>query len=568
MMSLGHAQSPQFSDVPMEHYRLFDLRLGEFYGFLDRELEKIDSFYRVKEAEASRRLELLEEQLREMKDRRIAQVSAAEQEQARAEQTSHTKSMNGIHKDGSSHQTDKSISMPWGNPSKMIERLREGRIGKDSQALTRLGPTQLKDSSRPNRSVADDRRDFTRRKHQDDVPYRVAKRKLKLALQEFYRGLELLKSYALLNQTAFRKINKKCEKAIQAKQSGQYMIQKVNRAHFVKSELLDNFLVTVENLYAQYFERGNHKVAVNKLRRKLGVSDLSGNVFRNGLLLASGFILSVEAVVNASNLFIRRLDPEHTQVSFLLQLYAGYFLSLLLFMLFCLDCRVWSRAKINYVFVFEFDTRHNLDWRQLSELPCFFFFLEGLTMWLNFYFGPTNRMFLYWPVLLVGLSAAVLFLPARLLYHRSRAWWAYSNFRLVLAGLYPVEFRDFFLGDMFCSLTYAMGNVEVFFCLYAHRWQDMDQCNSSNSRLLGFLSCLPGIWRALQCIRRYYDTRNVFPHLVNCGKYTCTIMFYMTLSIYRIDRSWSLQALFIAFATINSVYCCGFCPLSSIRNPS
>jgi hypothetical protein len=27
----------------------------------------------------------------------------------------------------------------------------------------------------------------------------------------------------------------------------------------------------------------------------------------------------------------------------------------------------------------------------------------------------------------------------------------------LLAGIYPVEFRDFFLGDMFCSQTYAMG---------------------------------------------------------------------------------------------------------------
>lgn len=31
------------------------------------------------------------------------------------------------------------------------------------------------------------------------------------------------------------------------------------------------------------------------------------------------------------------------------------------------------------------------------------------------------------------------------------------QFRLLLAGIYPVEFRDFFLGDMYCSLTYAMG---------------------------------------------------------------------------------------------------------------
>jgi len=39
-----------------------------------------------------------------------------------------------------------------------------------------------------------------------------------------------------------------------------------------------------------------------------------------------------------------------------------------LFLLFCLACRVWHLSKINYVFVFEYDTRHHLDWRQLAEV--------------------------------------------------------------------------------------------------------------------------------------------------------------------------------------------------------
>lgn len=37
-------------------------------------------------------------------------------------------------------------------------------------------------------------------------------------------------------------------------------------------------------------------------------------------------------------------------------------------MLFCLDCMIWSRAKINYSFIFEYDSRHTLDWRQLAEV--------------------------------------------------------------------------------------------------------------------------------------------------------------------------------------------------------
>lgn len=33
---------------------------------------------------------------------------------------------------------------------------------------------------------------------------------------------------------------------------------------------------------------------------------------------------------------------------------------------------VWTRAKINYAFVFEYDTRHTLDWRQLTEVRFLF----------------------------------------------------------------------------------------------------------------------------------------------------------------------------------------------------
>jgi hypothetical protein len=101
----------------------------------------------------------------------------------------------------------------------------------------------------------------------------------------------------------------------------------------------------------------------------------------------------------------------------------------------------------------------------------------------------------------------------------------------------------------------ASQNIELFFCLYGHGWDNPPQCNSSHSRALGFLTTLPAIWRLLQCLRRYKDTRNVFPHLVNCGKYGMTVLYYMTLSLYRIENSHGNLALFITFAAINSFYC-------------
>ena len=71
-------------------------------------------------------------------------------------------------------------------------------------------------------------------------------------------------------------------------------------------------------------------------------------------------------------------------------------------------------------------------------------------------------------------------------------------------------------------------------------------------------------------MRRYHDTRMVFPHIANSGKYLCTVLYYMTLSIYRIEKGalqvqdpkndalprgvLTAKAFFIFFATLNSIY--------------
>lgn len=60
--------------------------------------------------------------------------------------------------------------------------------------------------------------------------------------------------------------------------------------------------------------------------------------------------------------------------------------------------------------------------------------------------------------------------------------------------------------------------------------------------------------RFLQCIRRYRDTRNIFPHLVNCGKYTASILAGVFLSVYRLNNTRSNMAIFVAFSTVNGIY--------------
>ena len=572
--SLRATEQQRHVDVALEAYREVDFRQAEFFFFLDKEMSKIETFYKSKEDAAQERLKMLREQLHIMRYRRLEEVMATEQKH-------HL--LHGHH--GQSGNANGPPAQPNGNapqPNKKayrrahplkasfdltreaLDKIRTGHVGKTSQAMEQLGTPHPLQPARGLREQQDSpvHQDYTHRAP-NDPPYRTARRKLKIALVEFYRGLELLKNYTLQNRTAFRKINKKFDKT--AHKPGEtlvgsgkgvgYMGEKVNKAHFVTSSTPDDLLQEVEDLYARYFERGNHKVAVGKLRAKMkGEGDYYGAVFRAGLLLAAGIVLGLQGLVDGS----LRLHENHepTQTSYLFQIYAGYFLMLLLVGLFCLDAAVFARYRVNYQFIFEFDTRHTLDWKQLCELPAWFAFLLGLMMWLNFSLvAGGEAMYVYWPVVLVGLSLILLCLPPPLFYFRSRGWFLESNFRILLAGLYPVEFRDFFLGDMFCSQTYAIGNMELFFCLYAQNWTDEPQCNSSNSRLMGFLQCLPGIWRLLQCFRRYHDS-GLWTHLANGLKYTCTIVQYMSLSLWRIKKpSTGLEVFFILCAGTNSLYC-------------
>ena len=312
--------SPRSRDVPLEIYREFDARQADFFDFLDQQLEKIESFYKLKETQASTRLLLLRDQLHEMRDRRIQELRAVQL--AKEEAARHHKHPSFHHHpeqdDSGSHHHDSKLfsAVRWMKPIESAVGMGPAKVGKSTKFLQQHPSPAGPGSQRP-----DTWRDFTRRPtHPDDVPYRTAKRKLKLALQEFYRGLELLKAYALTNRTAFRKINKKYDKAVKARPTQRYMSEKVNKAWFVQSEVLEGQIVAVEDLYARYFERGNHKVAVGKLRSKTSrAGDYSGSVFRNGLLLAAGAVFGLQGLVYGAEYLYDQNPKIRIDTSYLLQ---------------------------------------------------------------------------------------------------------------------------------------------------------------------------------------------------------------------------------------------------------
>lgn len=431
----------------------------EFYQYMDSELEKVEGFYQLKEEQAGQRLSLLREQLHEMRNRRLQEMTV---EHSSDETTRLNPDSDSSHDRG----------VGWVQPI----RNKFFPPGPNSKALKNMPRTPYLSGGAEG---SEQRRDYIRRPENQEVSYRTAKRKLKSALQEFYRSLELLKSYALLNRTAFRKINKKFDKAANARPPLRYMNEKVNKAWFVNSDVLDGHIKAVEDLYARYFERGNRKLAAGKLRSlSRQPTDESGSSFLNGFLLGTGIVFTVQGLVYGSQILFDDDAVLRRHTSYLLQIYGGYFLMLLLYAFFCLNCWAWTKYKINYPFIFEFDQRSHIDWRRSAEFPSFFLLLFGVIMWINFSRYGEGDLYIYYPVILIGLTVLIILFPAPVLVPKSRRWFAYSHvsttrcpvdvptanfpqWRLLLAGIYPVEFRDFFLGDMYCSLTYAMAVCDL-----------------------------------------------------------------------------------------------------------
>lgn len=408
-------------------------REQEFFDFLDGELDKVETFYKQKEEQAGQRLSVLRDQLHEMRNRRANELA-----EVKRRKSGDTGNGHGHH-----IKINGEGAQGWMDPIKS----KIFKPGPNSKALMKMPRTPVFSGR-----LAESGRDYVKKPHDDDVPYRTAKRKLKLALQEFYRGLELLKSYTLLNRTAFRKLNKKYDKAVNSRPPYKYMNEKVNKSWFVNSDVLDSHLVAVEDLYARYFEKGNHKIAAGKLRRLTRrPKDVSGSTFVNGLFIGTGAVFTLQGLVYGVELLF---DPDpivREQTTYLMQLYGGYFLMLYLFALFCGDCYLWNKNKINYPFIFEFDPRHHLDWRELAAFPSFCLLLLGIFIWLNFTRYGSPDMFLYYPVLLIFFTLVLIFLPAPVLGHRSRKWFAYSHVSRFTTRSFPSTVTFICLDyDSFC----------------------------------------------------------------------------------------------------------------------
>ncbi|EMR10502.1 hypothetical protein PNEG_01213 [Pneumocystis murina B123] len=467
--------------------------ISQFFIFLNKELRKVDNFYKEKEKKAELRLQQIKEQLHEMDNRHKKKIHV--------------------------NSKKKYSFFNWANS--FITPLYK---------IVALFELKKKNS-----------KDYQEHHIYENITYKTAKKCLKTAIIDFYREAELLRSYRIMNIEAFRKALKKITKITGINYLKFYM-PKVAESHFGSSEINDDLITEAEDVFAYYFEKNNRKNAIKKLRTEQKITDHSSSLLRVGIYLGISLPLFIEGLVYANKTLT---NDSSLAVIYLLEIWSGFFLILLFLLLFGLNCYIWTKSKINYVFIFEFDTRHNLNWKQYLEIPSFIFLLFSLLFWLTFK-NLWQPLINYYPLFFIIITTIILLNPLPYFYRESRKWFIISNLRLLFSGLCSVEFRDFFLGDQYNSL--------LFFCFYNYYFKNLIQCDISHFKLMEFLQTIPGIFRFLQCLRRYYDSKHVFPHLINAGKYTCAILTYTFFSIWKINSHSKWRVIYIIFASINSIY--------------
>lgn len=64
---------------------------------------------------------------------------------------------------------------------------------------------------------------------------------------------------------------------------------------------------------------------------------------------------------------------------------------------------------------------------------------------------------IYWPAIYICIACVLVFNPLHICYYHSRMWFVGALWRTLFSGFYPIEFKDFWMGDVLCSHTYALG---------------------------------------------------------------------------------------------------------------
>lgn len=255
-----------------------------------------------------------------------------------------------------------------------------------------------------------------------------------------------------------------------------------------------------------------------------------------------------------------------------LRLLRGPLLVLLFLYLFSVNMKVWALVRVDYVNIFDYHPNGTPTPRyvfRVAGLFCMFFSTMIVILLLT---TPYTDEIPGKIVPLIMWTSLVLFLlnPFKILLRRSRLSFVFVFVRILLAPFTYVYFGDFWFADQLNSMVAILLDIQYFTCyMITDTWYgdvNATVCTSSGNGIRPVISCLPAMWRLLQCLRCFYDTKQV-KHLVNMGKYMTTfpVVILATMFATKVDASFSFYrldwkevgwiiVLWLIFSFIHAIY--------------
>ncbi|XP_039287272.1 xenotropic and polytropic retrovirus receptor 1 [Nilaparvata lugens] len=355
-----------------------------------------------------------------------------------------------------------------------------------------------------------------------DVPARKIQ-ELKLAFSEFYLSLILLQNYQNLNFTGFRKILKKHDKLLTMDIGAHWRSENVETAHFYVNKDIDRLIAETEATVTQELEGGDRQRAMKRLRvPPLGEQQSPWTTFKVGLFSGS-FVVLLIAVILSGIFHGGTRDDWRVAI----RLYRGPLLVVEFLFLMGVNVYGWRSSGVNHVLIFELDPRNHLSEQHIMETAAIFGVIWTLSV-LSFLFSSALSVPPYVnPLALITIMALFLFNPTRTFRHEARFWVLRVLLKIIASPFFYVGFADFWLADQLTSLVPALLDLQYFVCFYItnESWMKADnatKCVDKVYMLRPIVACLPAWFRFAQCLRRYRDTREAFPHLANAAKYSTT----------------------------------------------
>ncbi|XP_058445291.1 solute carrier family 53 member 1 [Malaya genurostris] len=367
-----------------------------------------------------------------------------------------------------------------------------------------------------------------------NLPYRKAQ-ELKLAFSEFYLSLILLQNYQNLNHTGFRKILKKHDKLLRSDNGYRWQKEQVETSHFFTNKDIDKLINDTETTVTTQLEGGDRQKAMKRLRvPPLGEQQSPWTTFKVGLF-SGGFVVLFIAVILSA--IFHESTGENLKIAF--RLYRGPLLLIEFIFLMGVNIYGWRSSGVNHVLIFELDPRNHLSEQHLMELAAVLGVVWTLSL-LSFLYSASLSIPPYVnPLALTVVMIAFLINPLKVFRYEARFWLLRIIGRMIAAPFFHVGFADFWLADQLNSLVTALLDFQFLTCFYVSNgnWLDAGNtrlCMEENYIIRPLVNCLPAWFRFAQCLRRYRDSKEAFPHLVNAGKYSTTfcVVIFATLRSY------------------------------------